>query len=56
MRFEYVKPDLEEIELILEGSFLDESSPSSSDSDHPDVPVDPNPGGGDSSDGDDYWD
>lgn len=46
MKFEYEKPALEEIELVLEGSFLEAKST--------DVPVNPNPGGGD--EGEDYWD
>lgn len=37
----YERPDLEELELILEGSFLDDSTGPQTDPDHPDVPIDP---------------
>ncbi len=50
MKLEYVKPDLEELELVLEGLFLN----SGSDPEHPDIDVEPGEGGG--GEGDSYWD
>lgn len=49
MKLEYIKPDLEELELVLEGLFLNSGSdkPGPEDSENPDIPVDPEPGGGD---------
>ena len=46
MKFEYEKPALEEIELVLEGSFLEATST--------DVPVKPGQGGDEENP--DYWD
>lgn len=42
MKFEYEKPALEEIELVLEGSFLD-SDTGNGTPDNPAVPIDPDP-------------
>ncbi|MDE6309313.1 MAG: hypothetical protein K2L81_03865 [Muribaculaceae bacterium] len=47
MKFEYVKPELEEIKLVLEGSFLDGATGSSTDPSHPDVSIDPGDNEGD---------
>lgn len=41
MKYEYAKPDLEEIELVLEGSFLDGAT-GPSDPSHPGLSVDSN--------------
>ncbi len=46
MKFEYAKPELEEIELVLEGSFLD-SKTGPSDPSNPGVSIDPDPDNGD---------
>ncbi len=43
MKFEYEKPNLEELELVLEGSFLNYAT---GDPEHPDVTVDPEETGG----------
>lgn len=40
MKFEYAKPELEEIELVLEGSFLDGAT-GPSDPSNPGLSVDP---------------
>lgn len=52
MKLEYIKPDLEELELMLEGSFL--TSGSKPDPENPDVGVGEGEGGG--SGDDNYWD
>lgn len=49
MKFEaYERPDLEELELILEGSFLDHKT---GDPNTPDVPID----GGENDGGENEW-
>lgn len=53
MKLEYIKPDLEELELVLEGSFLTSGS-DEKDPQNPDVGVGEGEGGG--SGDDNYWD
>ncbi len=45
MKLEYVKPDLEELELMLEGSFLDSATKDPDDPDNPGGGKDENEGG-----------
>ena len=50
----YEKPNLEELELILEGSFLDNATGNTSNPDNPDLGVEEGEGGGNGDDN--YWD
>ena len=49
----YEKPDLDELELILEGSFLDNATGKPTDPTNPDLGVEEGEGGGGGDD--DYW-
>lgn len=48
MKLQYVKPDLEELELVIEGSYLATATtvtrPDPEDPENPDIPVDPGEG------------
>lgn len=44
IRKEYVRPEIEEIELILESSFLEGGTGTEVDPTNPDVPIDPEEG------------
>lgn len=56
MKLEYIKPDLEELELMLEGSFLASGSKDPNNPDNPGLDVGDGEGGGDDDGNDNYWD